>query len=123
MSEPTVMLNPTEQLVATAQQQFDVTDARGRTITLRKPGVLAQFRLVEALGETAANTTYVNMVLPLIFVAAIDGDSVGPLSSKLVVEALIQRLDDDGLAAVINGVEASFGKPNPEAAKDALKKD
>jgi len=123
MSETTVTLNPTEQLVAAAQQTFDVTDSRGRVITLRKPGVLAQFRLVEALGETARNTTYVNMVLPLLFVSAIDAEPVGQLTNKLQVEGLIQRLDDPGLEAVMKGVEAHFGKQDAEADREALKKD
>lgn len=121
MSEPTVTVNPTEQLIAAANQSFDVTDARGRTITLRKPGVLAQFRLVEALGETASNATYVNMVLPLLFVHAVDGEQTGALASKVLVEALIQRLDDDGIAAVIKGVEEHFGKQDAEADRAALK--
>src|SRR6185312_10860000 len=97
MSEPTVTLNPTEQLIAVANSTFDVQDSRGRTIQLRKPGVLAQFRLVEALGETAKNTTYVSMVLPLLFVSAIDGEAVNQLATKLQVEGLIQRLDDAGI--------------------------
>lgn len=121
MTEPTVTLNPTQQLVAEANADHTVTDARDRVITLRKPGVLAQFRLIEALGESAKNTTYVNMVLPLLFVAAVDGDAVPPFTSKMQVEALIQRLDDAGLEAVMNGVERNFGKPDAERDKEALK--
>lgn len=121
MTEPTVTLNPTEQLVAAANASFEVKDARGRTITLRKPGVLSQFRLVEGLGDAAANTTYVRMVLPLIYVGAIDGDQVGPLNSKLKVEALIQRLDEEGIGAVSLGVEKHFGQQDAEADREAIK--
>lgn len=121
MSEPTVTLNPTEQLVAETNASFEVQDSRGRSITLRKPGVLAQFRLIEALGESASNTTYVSMVLPLLFVAAIDGDPVAQLTSKRQVEALIQRLDDSGLETVMTGVEKNFSKPDAEKDKEALK--
>lgn len=121
MSEPIVTLNPTDQLIAAANESFDVRDARGRTITLKKPGVLAQYRLVEALGDSASNTTYVNMVLPLLFVSAIDGDALGQLSSKLLVEALIKRLDDSGIETVIKGVQAHFGAQDVEKDKDALK--
>lgn len=123
MTDPTVTLNPTEQLVAAANASVDVSDARGRTITLRKPGVLAQFRLVEGLGDAAANTTYVGMVLPLIYVGAINGDAVAPLTTKRQAEALIQRLDEDGINAVMQGVQEHFGKQDLDAAKDDLKKD
>lgn len=121
MTEPTVTLNPTQQLVAEANASFEVEDKRGRKITLRKPGVLAQFRMIEALGESASNTTYVGMVLTLIFIAAIDGDAVVQPTSKRQVEALIQRLDDAGWEAVMTGVEQHFGKTDVEKDKEALK--
>ncbi|KAG0167309.1 hypothetical protein DFQ30_006189 [Apophysomyces sp. BC1015] len=55
------------------------------------------------------------MVLPLIFVTAIDDDPVFQPASKREVEALIQRLDEDGIAAVLQGVQANFGSEDPEA--------
>lgn len=91
-----------------AQEQFDVTDAKGRVLTLKRPGVLAQFRLVEALGESAKNETYLGMVTPLLFLSAIDGDKVPPPAKKAEIEALIQRLDEDGVSAVMSGVLVNF---------------
>lgn len=88
--------------------EIQVQDARGRTITLRKPGVLAQYRLVEALGEVAKNVTYVDMIFPLLFVTAIDGATVPMPAKKSEIEALIQRLDEDGIAAVMTGVQDKF---------------
>lgn len=119
----TVNINktPSEQLIAKASQEVEVTDAKGRKILLRKPGVLAQFRLVEALGDSAKNQTYVGMVLPLIFVASIDGVFVPPLEKKAHVEALISRLDDDGISAVMEAVQGNFAAADPEAAKEELK--
>jgi hypothetical protein len=90
----------------------NITDARGRTITIKKPGVLAQYRLIECLGDTAKNETYVSMVLPLIYVAAIDGEALPPIMRKSEVEALVQRLDEHGLAALMAGIEANFAAPN-----------
>ncbi len=88
-----------------------VTDTRGRVITLKKPGALAQYRIVEVAGDSAANGTYMAMVLPLIFVTAIDAEAVYQPTSKMQLEALIQRLDEDGIAAVMKGVSADFGTP------------
>lgn len=116
-----VTLTPSEQVVAKAAE-FAVIDESGRVIKLKKPGVLAQFRLVEVMGETAKNQTYMGMVLPLIYVTAIDDQPVFQPTSKLQVEALIQRLDEHGVNAVMEGVSANFGNSNPEADKAELKK-
>ncbi len=110
MARATINKTPTEQLVTAAQNTFEVKDTRGRTITLKKPGVLAQFRLVEALGDSAQNTVYMGMTFPLLYVSAIDGSPLNPLTNKLQVEALIQRLDEEGIAAVVEGVAENFGK-------------
>lgn len=122
MTEPVkVSINPTEQVIAKANAEEVVTDPKGRSIKLKKPGVLAQFRLVEALGETAQNAVYMGMVMPLIFVAEIDGDPVFPPNTKREVEALIQRLDTDGVNFVAQTVQDKFGQTDPEKDKAALK--
>jgi hypothetical protein len=122
MEDVKLTLKPSQEVVAKAIAEIAVTDSAGRTIKLKKPGVLAQFRLVEIMGDTASNQTYMGMVLPLIFVTSIDGDPVFPPTSKLQVEALIQRLDEHGVDAVLTGVNANFGGADPDADKDALKK-
>lgn len=101
-----------------APTEFTISDARGRAIQLKKPGVLAQFRLVEALGEVAQNQVYMGMVLPLIFVVAIDGEPVVQPASKAEVEALIARLDEDGIEAVMTAVQAKFGIADEGASKN-----
>ena len=122
MAKLTVNPTPTEQVIAKASAEVAVTDARGRTIRLKKPGVLAQYRLIEILGESAKNEVYVGMVLPLIYVCEIDGDQVAQPNTKREVDGLIQRLDEDGIAAVMNGVQSHFGSVDPEADQAALKK-
>lgn len=121
--EAKVTLNPTPsaELVAKAQTEQTVTDALGRVIKLRKPGVLAQYRIVDAMGASASNQAYMAMVLPLLFVSAINADPVPPLGTKREVEALIQRLDDEGVAAVMAGVQEHFGAQDPEADQASLK--
>jgi hypothetical protein len=122
MVKLTVDKTPTEQVIAKAAAEVKVTDAKGRTITLKKPGILAQYRLIEALGDTAKNEVYLAMSVPLLYVAAVDGEPESPLSSKLLVEALIQRLGDEGVEAVMLGVRGHFGTVDPEADKAAIKK-
>jgi hypothetical protein len=117
-----VTLKPSEAVVQKAIAEFTVTDSTGRVIKLKKPGVLAQFRLVEVLGESAKNQVYMGMVLPLIYVTAIDDLPVFQPTSKLEVEALIQQLDEAGCDAVMTGVQKHYGTVDPEADKAALKK-
>ena len=125
MAPPKVKVDvkPSEALVAQAKAEFSVVDAKGRTILLKKPGVLAQFRLVKILGEAAKNEVYMNMVMPMIFVAAIDGEPVHFPQTERQLEALIQQLDDDGVAAVVTGLQENFGgvSTTPEKDKAELK--
>lgn len=121
MTKLTVNPTPTEQVIAKASAEVTVHDARGRAITLKKPGVLAQYRLIEMMGDSAKNEVYMSVVTPLIFVSAIDGDAVAMPANKREVEALIQRLDEEGVAAVVNGVQEHFGQTDPEKDKAALK--
>ena len=98
-----------------------VKTASGREITLRRPQVLAQLRLVDAIGDSAANRVYLGMCMPLIYVAAIDGADVPPLETKKQVEALFQRLDEDGLEAVNAGIAEHFGRDEKAEVESAKK--
>lgn len=121
MAKVQIDKTPSAQAVAKAAVEASVTDARGRAIVLKKPGILAQYRLIEALGDSAKNEVYMGMVLPLIFVASIDGDQVFMPNTKREVEALISLLDEDGVSAVVNGVQEHFGQSDPARDKAALK--
>lgn len=111
--------SPSKVLLAPAETT--VPDAAGRVIKLRRPGILAQYRLIEALGDAAAsNDTYVRMVMPILYVVQIDDDAVPPLRTKAEVEALIQRLDDHGMRAVMEGIgelAAKAAEGDPAAIK------
>lgn len=96
---------PSQQIVAAAASEVVVKDAKGRALTLRRPGILAQFRLIEAMGaESAANDVYRTMCLPLLYLAAIDGDFIIQPTNKMQLEALIQRVEEDGFVALQEGV-------------------
>jgi hypothetical protein len=120
MTKVKIDSSPSQQLVDKAKAEAEVTDARGRVLVLRKPGVLAQYRLVEMLGESASNQVYMAMVLPLIYVATIDADPV-VVQNKRHIDALIQRLDEDGIQCVMEAVQKHFGETDIEADKAALK--
>jgi hypothetical protein len=95
--------------MAGSTQEVVVIDSIGRQITLKKPGLLAQFQIVEAAGpEAAENRVYMSMILPLIYVVSIDGLPVPPPRRKSEIDALIQRLEDHGFLALRNGLEEHF---------------
>lgn len=119
--KPVVKVNPSDEVVASAIKTIEVTDARGRVIKIKKPGPLAQYRLVEIMGDSAKNQTYMSMVLPLIYVVAIDDEQIPMPTKKMQVEALIQRLDEEGIEAVMTCVTENFGSVDPEKDKDAIK--
>jgi hypothetical protein len=115
-----VELTPVEQLLSTAKRTVEITDGLGRKIVLRRSGPLAQFKLVEALGDTASNGTYLSMCNPLLFISTIDGDAVS-MRTKREIETLIDRLGDEGCEAVMNGVLENFGRRNAGEDEQALK--
>jgi hypothetical protein len=119
---PEAQKTASQQIIEKALKETVITDGRGRKISLTTPGPLAQFRLIEAVGESAKNEVYMGMVLPLVFVSAIDGLPVPFPSTKAQLEALINRLDHDGIDAVMTAVNEMFGEQNPEADREALKK-
>lgn len=117
-----VTLNPSEEVVKASAAEVTVTDSRGRSISLKKPNLLSQYRLVEILGEAGDYNAYRTMCLPLIYVSAIDGEAVFQPANKRELEALIQRLDEDGLIAINEGLQKHFQARTEEAEKEAIKK-
>jgi hypothetical protein len=112
---------PSSAIVKQAAARVVIESANGHSIALQKPGVLAQFRLVKILGKSAENTVYVQMVLPLTYVVEIDGVPVSQPNSEREIEALITRLDEEGVAAVMQGVQENFGAQSADETRDAIK--
>ena len=112
---------PSAAIVKQAASRVVIESANGHSIALQKPGVLAQFRLVKILGKSAENTVYVQMVLPLTYVVEIDGVPVNQPNSEREIEALITRLDEEGVAAVMQGVQEHFASKGADDTRDELK--
>ena len=93
-----------------------VTSAGGKAIGIKRPHVLSQYKLVDAIGDSAENRVYLNMCIPLMWVASIDGNPVPQPTTKLQIEGLISRLDEDGITAVSKGIDEHFSRKNEVAA-------
>jgi hypothetical protein len=94
--------------------EFTVTDATGREITLKKPGPLANLDFAKAAGSEKFNLLYLAEVGHLKYVNKIDGAPVPVPSTEGELRALYQRLGDEGNEAAQLGVAANFS-PRKEA--------
>lgn len=116
---------PADEAIAAASVTHEVTDkATGRKLTLKKPGVLAQFDFIQMLGnERAGNATYVQMAMPVLYLVAIDGAAVDAPTKYSEFRALVQRIDDSGVATIALGIAEKFGEQmTPDEVRAALKK-
>lgn len=115
--------SPATQVIKEAIKEASVTDEKGRVIKLRKPGILAQYRLIDMLGgESAANATYVSMVVPLMFITAIDDDDAIVMDTRRQLDALISRLGEEGIQAVMTKVAEVWPPVDPQEEREAIKK-
>ncbi len=115
---------PTQAIVKAANAVVTVTDARGRSITIAKMKALDQMRLFEAVGAVnAKNDGYLGVASLAYHVTAIDGEPVMRPQNKIQLEAIVQRLDDDGFEAVAKGISDNFVPKSvtEDEAKEAIK--
>jgi hypothetical protein len=119
---PQIGETPSQQLIKKADASVTIDTPNGLQVTLRKPGVLSQFRLVKMLGEAAKNQVYVGMVLPITYITGIDGKPVNYPNNEREIEALITRLDEDGVTAVMKAVDEHFGaQSKPDEVREEVK--
>lgn len=97
-----------EGAVAQSAQTVAVTDSTGRVIELKKPAPLMHLDFKKALGNNHQNVLYLAEVMPLAYVAFIDGDRVPTPQTEIEIRALYQRLGEEGNAAVQQGVAENF---------------
>lgn len=109
---------PSAKLVAAAKKSVDITDATGRTITVRRAPPLAKLDFAKAAGGAEINQFYLAEVMHLQFVGAIDGEPVITPATDGELRALYARLGDEGNEAVQLAVFEHFlgGTASSEAA-------
>jgi hypothetical protein len=78
-----------------------VTDKSGRSLSLRRVGVLETLRLYKALGpELSVNEAYMGLAVIAGSVAVLDGVPMPFPASEAAVEACLERLGEAGTEAV-----------------------
>jgi len=111
---------PATASVLSDVREHTVTDPRGRSITLKKPTALDRMRLALIVGAEAADN-------PSFMLYANLGSSVSGVDGRLLrvnsqreLDAIVQELDEDGLAAVFTGWREAgwIGAATEEAASE-----
>ena len=104
----------------TKQAGTDVTDSKGRVLTIREPDFLQEARINRIVGEASTNVGFMcGYCLPAIHIAAIDGEPVLFPTSYLQLEGLIARVGREGRDAVATYLEDR--QKGAEAHTDSVK--
>jgi len=110
---------PSSRLIAAAEGAMEVADRRGRRLSLRRLGALDKLRLFKAAGPVLAqNPPWLGMALLACSVVALDDVPVPAPASEGQIEALVQLLGDDGIAAVAEALDPGAASVDLDVAKN-----
>lgn len=83
-----------------------ITDKGDRKFSLRRVGVVEMLRLYKALGpELSANDAYMGLATIAASVAILDGVPLPFPNNEAGLENLLERLGEDGAAAVAEAIQ------------------
>jgi hypothetical protein len=106
------MTTPTQDVIAAANVTAKVQSG-AMSITIRKLLPIDRMRLASAIGpENVKNDLYLAYASLAYYVTEIDGETIPRPKSPREVEAIVQRLGDDGLTAVGEGIAKNFSTPD-----------
>lgn len=94
--------SPSQQVVQAANKTIYVTDALGRRIGWRKLNALEDFDLTEIAGQNETNFGWMVRATAAFGVREIDGEPVPRPTNKTQLRAMVARLDDAGMDAILN---------------------
>jgi hypothetical protein len=78
-----------------------IKDKAGRRIELRRVGVVEQLRLYKALGpQLSLNEAYIGLAMIAAAASVIDDVPIPFPKGEAAIEALLERLGDDGVEAI-----------------------
>lgn len=99
-------MTPSQVIVREAAQPMTVVDQKGRRLSLRRLTALDTLRLFKAAGPVLSqNEPWLSMASLVFSVLEIDGVPVPCPTTEAQVESLIDRLGDEGLAAIADTIK------------------
>ena len=108
-------MTPSQTIIREATRTFTVTDVNGRHLLIRGLTALDTLRLFKAAGpELAQNEAWLAMAGLAFSVVDIAGVPVPAPTSEPQIEGIIDRLGDEGLAAIATALRAKEQATAPE---------
>jgi hypothetical protein len=99
-------MNPSQVIIGESAKPLLAVDAKGRRIRFRRLTALDTLRLFKAAGPVLSqNEAWLSMAGLGFSVLDIDGVPVPTPATEAQIEGLIDRLGDEGLAAVANAMQ------------------
>ncbi|WP_376092817.1 hypothetical protein ACE7GA_24370 [Roseomonas sp. CCTCC AB2023176] len=116
-----------QAIVRAANQPRVCTDSRGRRIVWKALGAFDNMKLAEIVGASnIENGQYMLFANAAYSVQEIDGERTPKPATKLQLEALVQRLGDEGIEALFESAaeagrirQGEGGRADPDSAKGA----
>ncbi|WP_193540128.1 hypothetical protein [Rhodopila globiformis] len=107
-------MSPSQSVIGGSERIITAIDARGRKLTLRQLTSLDTLRLFKAAGpDLSQNTSWLSMAGLAFSVTEIDGVPIPRPTTETQIEGIVDRLGDEGLAAIADALEESQGEPPP----------
>jgi hypothetical protein len=101
---------PSERIIRDSERPLHCTDVKGRKFVLRRMKPSDRLRVADALGsERSKNELIFGNAMVAASIASIDGQMEGIPVSYNQVLALVDRVGDEGLAAVAECIGAEMG--------------
>ncbi|MFZ0270996.1 MAG: hypothetical protein WAL34_04015 [Acidobacteriaceae bacterium] len=87
-----------------------ITLKDSREVGIRRMGPMDRMRMCSIIGaENSKNELYLSHAVPAYCIASIDGDIVPRPTTVLALEAMAERLGDDGIVEVMLAMGEHFG--------------
>jgi hypothetical protein len=102
-------------LAINQKNKFNITvyDSVGRKIEIEKPNLLKKSIFIQILGKLANNSAYTNSFWWVSWIKSINDEPVR-LTTKIDYEKLLQRLDDEAVVSIVNGVAELYKDEAPQ---------
>ena len=111
---------PASRVTIIDSRSASVVDGNGRSIKMKRLSALDRMRLFAAVGsENSANNAFMSYASTAACATEIDGAAVAFPSNRLQLDALVARLDEAGLEAIVEALVRLH--PEAESIMDAAK--
>lgn len=120
-TEPSIhQLTPTQVVVADANRIEYVTDARGHRLGVKRVNASLRRKVLKALSaESGEKGQLFVMAATACCCVSIDGVDVPFPATELQIDALIDRLEQEGLEAVATTIALKFSPEREESLKNS----